>query len=60
MASSLARIFRAQSDSLAIADGWGTVRSPMLRGVREEAKATRPPSHRRGGPIEDRGRTDRW
>ena len=38
MASFLVRIFREQSDYLAVVDGWGTVRSPTLRGVREEAK----------------------
>ena len=27
-----------QSEYLAAVDGWGTVRSPMRRGVREEAK----------------------
>jgi hypothetical protein len=38
VASFLVRIFREQSDFLAVVDGWGTVRSPTLRGVREEAK----------------------
>jgi hypothetical protein len=38
MASFLVRIFREQSDYLAVVDGWGTVRSPTLRGVRTEAK----------------------
>ena len=38
MASFLIRIFREVSDFLAVVDGWGTVRSPTLRGVREEAK----------------------
>jgi hypothetical protein len=38
MASFLVRIFREQTDYLAVVDGWGTVRSPTLRGVREEAK----------------------
>ena len=38
MASFLVRIFREQSDYLAVVDGWGSVRSPTLRGVREEAK----------------------
>lgn len=38
MASFLVRIFREQSDYLAVVDGRGTVRSPTLRGVREEAK----------------------
>ena len=37
-ASSLVRIFREQGDYLPVVDGWGTVRSPTLRGVREEAK----------------------
>ncbi len=32
------RIFREKGDYLAVVDGWGTVRSPTLRGVREEAK----------------------
>ncbi len=32
------RILREQSDYLAVVEGWGTVRSPTLRGVREEAK----------------------
>jgi hypothetical protein len=39
MASFLVRTFREQSDYLAVVDGWGTVRAPTLRGVREEAKA---------------------
>jgi hypothetical protein len=39
MASFLVRIFREQSDYLAVVDGWGTARAPTLRGVREEAKA---------------------
>jgi hypothetical protein len=39
MTSFLVRIFREESDYLAVVDGWGTVRSPTLRGVREEAKA---------------------
>ena len=38
MSSFLVRIFREQSDYLAVVDGWGTVRSSTLRGVREEAK----------------------
>lgn len=38
MASFLVRIFREQSDYLAVVDGWGTVRSSSLRGVGEEAK----------------------
>ncbi len=38
MAAFVVRIFREQSDYLAVVDGWGTVRSPTLRGVREEAK----------------------
>ena len=38
MAPFLVRIFREQTDYLAVVDGWGTVRSPTLRGVREEAK----------------------
>ena len=38
MASFIVRIFREQSDYLAVVDGWGTVRSPTLRGIREEAK----------------------
>jgi hypothetical protein len=38
MASFLVRIFREQSDYLAVVDGWGAVRSSTLRGVREEAK----------------------
>ncbi len=38
MASFLVRIFREKSDYLAVIDGWGTVRSRTLRGVREEAK----------------------
>ena len=38
IASFLVRIFREQNDYLAVVDGWGTVRSPTLRGVREEAK----------------------
>lgn len=38
MASFLVRIFREQNDYLAVVDGWGTVRAPTLRGVREEAK----------------------
>jgi hypothetical protein len=37
VASFLVRIFREQSDFMAVVDGWGTVRSPTLRGVREEA-----------------------
>ena len=38
MASFLVRIFLERSDYLAVVDGWGTVRSPTLRGVRAEAK----------------------
>jgi hypothetical protein len=38
MTSFLVCIFREQSDYLAVVDGWGTVRSPTLRGVREETK----------------------
>ena len=38
MASFLVRIFREQTDYLAVVDAWGTVRAPTLRGVREEAK----------------------
>jgi hypothetical protein len=38
MASFLVRIFRERTDYLAVVDGWGTVRSPTLCGVREEAK----------------------
>jgi hypothetical protein len=38
MAPFLVRIFREESDYLAVVDGWGTVRSPTLRGVREEEK----------------------
>ena len=38
MASFLARIFRQETDYLAVVDGWGTDRSPTLRGAREEAK----------------------
>ena len=38
MASFLVGIFREESDYLAVIDGWGNVRSPTLRGVREEAK----------------------
>ena len=38
MASFLVRIFREKDDYLAVVDGWGTVRSPSLCGVREEAK----------------------
>ena len=38
MASFLVRIFHQESDYLAVVDGWGTVRAPTLRGVREEAK----------------------
>ncbi len=38
MASFLVRIFREQTHYLAVVDGWGTVRSPTLRGVGEETK----------------------
>lgn len=38
MASFLIRVFREESGYLAVVDGWGTVRSPTLLGVREEAK----------------------
>ena len=38
MASFLVRIFHDKDGYLAVVDGWGTVRSPTLRGVREEAK----------------------
>ena len=38
MASFLVRVFREQNDYLAAVDGRGTVRSPTLRGVREQAK----------------------
>ncbi len=38
MAQFLVRIFRDRGDFLAVVDGWGTVRSPTLQAVREEAK----------------------
>lgn len=38
MASFLVRIFREQSDYRAVVVGWGTVRSPTLRVVREEVR----------------------
>ena len=38
MASFLVRVFREDSDYLAVVDGWGTMRAPTFRGVREEAK----------------------
>jgi hypothetical protein len=39
VASFLVRIFREKTGYLAVVDGWGTVQSPTLRGVREEAKS---------------------
>ena len=38
MASFLVRIFREKDDYLAVVYGWGTVRSPTLCRVRENAK----------------------